>query len=169
VGAGWDGAADLSARVFVSWDADNLFLGARILDDVLVQPSGEAHTGDGLEVMLASDEDAHAQAAGSLLISLYPGDFTGQPPVARVWRGEAVQLAPVRVAARPAAPGYLLEASIPWGLIGGVPDQREHLGLALNVTDADTPDQPDQVTLLSSVPAPSWPAITRMGTLVLEN
>lgn len=70
------------------------------------------------------------------------------------------------LAARQLNDGYVLEAAIPWRLLGVNPQRTPSLGIALNVSDNDLP-APAQLTMVSTTPNRSWADPRSFGTLVL--
>jgi hypothetical protein len=169
----WTGPADLGAAGFVAWDAVALYVAARVHDDQFSQPStgAELHLGDGVELQLdtalEADWDSATYSADDWQIGLSPGDFGAVGPEAFVWRPVGVPADGIQVAAQRTADGYILEAALPWELLGMDPSATDRLGFALNVSDNDTPE-PAQLALLSSAPSRSWSDPRTFGTLLLE-
>jgi hypothetical protein len=169
----WDGPADLSARAFLAWDDAALLVGVRVTDDVYSQPStGQSlHLGDSVELQLDTDLEGDWNDAtyngDDWQIGLSAGNFTDHPPEAYVWRPAGVDASPIAVAGRRLPTGYIIEASLPWSLLGVSPADRDRIGIAVNVGDDDSPE-PAQVTMLSSVPKRSWSDPRTFGTLILS-
>lgn len=168
----WDGPADLSASAFLAFDAANLYVAVRVTDDFFSQPSlgADLHLGDSVEVQLdtdlAGDFSQGVYSDDDWQIGLSPGDFAGQAAEAFVWRPKASATG-IRVASRKIESGYIVEAAIPWQLLGLDAAQTSRIGIAVNVSDNDYPG-PAQVTMVSSVPSRSWDDPRTFGTLVLK-
>lgn len=174
----WDGGGDLSARMLVGWNAQALFVAARVYDDVFSQPStgDRLHLGDSLELQLDTDLNGDWDRASYDIddwqIGLSPGDFAERRPEWWIWRpsgagGGVEPAADIEVAAVRLADGYSLEAAVPWALLETRPVGGMALGMSLNVSDNDSPE-PAQLTMIASSPARSWSDPRTFGTLILE-
>ncbi len=73
----------------------------------------------------------------------------------------------IDVAARATDDGYVLEAAVPWEVLGGRPPLETPLGLCINVNDNDTPGTAEQQAMVSSCPDRQWGDPTSFGTLIL--
>jgi len=117
---GWGGPSDLSGSLWLSHDANNLYLSARITDDVQSQPNrnGMIWAGDSLQLGLtagAPGEATRTQEIGAALtdagtVDVYrwaPTDVSSQPP--------GVQAKVVRDAA---AHTTTYEIALPWTTLG---------------------------------------------------
>lgn len=147
------GDEDLSARIFLAWDEDNLYVGARVRDDHL---RGMAHG-------TAHDEGPDGWACDGILLSLHsfrqPIERHGphallalRYAVPEGGRGETVsfrahpdtrwKLTPgSRLASQETGEGYQVEAAIPWGDLRFQAVAGEPLRVGVLVVDVD-PDQP---------------------------
>jgi hypothetical protein len=170
----WSGPADLSARAFLAWDDTALHVGVRVTDDVYTQ-AGTGPTlnqGDSVELQLdtdlAGDFTDGAYSADDWLLGLSAGNFADHPAEAVVWRPAGVLASGAVVAGRRLPAGYIVEASLPWALLAISPRDRDRIGLALSVLDADGPGQAP-LTIVSSVPERSATDPRTFGTLILSH
>jgi hypothetical protein len=168
----WEGPKDLGATVFLGWDEESLYLGARITDEAFSQPGtgAELYLGDSLELQvdtqLDSDREEAIYSDDDWQIGLSPGDFDLLEPEVYVWRPGGTELAGVNIASQRLNDGYIVEAAIPWSSIEMEPTQVGAIGLALNVSDNDV-RAPAQLTMISSSPDRSWSDPRTFGTLLL--
>ena len=169
------GNADLSGRFYIEWDADHLFIGGDVTDDVHVQiKQGRLlFQGDDIEIQLDADllgdwDDA-AHSEDDAQVGFSAGDFGALSPEAYIWL-PASQEQPgtmITVAARQTGEGYTLEAAIPWWVLGGRPAIETPVGFCLSLSDNDAPGTAQQQTLMSTAPDRTWGDPTTWGTLIL--
>jgi len=165
----WASAADLSARVWLAWRGEYLYLAADVTDDQHRQTLRDRALlrGDHVELYLDLTPDAPPgrsfMGAGQVQFGFSPGNFqqTGDPLAdipaeAVVFRPEESAATGVLVAAQQTDQGYAIEAALPWPLIGqlaGKPDLRPDKGFSLGLevavsdTDGTTPAQEKMLTL----------------------
>ncbi|MBI5397390.1 MAG: hypothetical protein HZA91_19000, partial [Verrucomicrobia bacterium] len=130
-GGAWKSASDLSAKVWLAWRQDMLYLAADVTDDKIRQTERGAGIwkGDSIQLLLdvAPDEETARGhfGKGQFQIAFSPGNFqrTGYslndcPPEAYCFRPEGFVLKGALVAAQQTERGYTLEAAIPWPLLG---------------------------------------------------
>jgi hypothetical protein len=172
----WTNATDLSAKVMVGWDTNNLYLGLHVLDNRYVQTSSGAniYLGDSLEVLL----DTNLQA-DFYVNSLSPDDFQlgispGSPnldedPEAYLWFPSSIKGSrpKVKIAAVQVDGGYDVEVLIPWTVFEITPVEGQHFGFALSVSDNDTRTKDLQESMVSSVPNRRLTNPTTWGDLLL--
>jgi hypothetical protein len=169
------GPADLSGVGFAAWDDDALYVALRVTDDALVQTQTgfDMYQGDGIELQfdhdLAGDFDDDQLSEDDHQIGLSPGDLAGAAPEAYIWLpwSEEQPGTMIDVAARATDDGYVLEAAVPWEVLGGRPALETPLGLCINVNDNDTPGTAEQQAMVSSCPNREWGDPTSFGTLIL--
>lgn len=96
----------------------------------------------------------------------------GDSPAIAFWDlgpGRAVsRLLDAPVAAAATETGYFLEAAIPWEVLGIEPVSRLRLGVAVSVSDNDTPGTNSQECMISAAPERDWQNPTTWGVLTLE-
>jgi hypothetical protein len=161
----WKSPDDLSAKIWVAWRADQLYLAAEVTDDRVRQTmrGGKLWQGDHLELYLDTiPENEPARkifGKGQFHFGFSPGNFQNSGDALADIKPEAVVFAPagigivgVLVAAQRTAQGYNLEAAIPWNLVGVKPQIGTQLGLEVGVSDADS-DTPEQKSMMTLSPA----------------
>ena len=179
-GAQWKSPSDLSAKVWLAWRQDMLYLAADVTDDKLRQTERGAGIwkGDCIQLLLdvaPDDESARSHfGKGQFQIAFSPGNFqhsgdalTDCPPEACCFRPAALELKGVLVAAQQTDHGYTLEAAIPWPLLGVA---RPAVGMPVNfeiaVFDTDGAE-PRPEKLLSFSTKPWVVTRSRLNTAVL--
>ncbi len=167
--AKWASAEDLSARIWLAWRDEYLYLAADVTDDQHRQPLRDRamYRGDHLELYLDLLPDVEPQrllwGRGQVLLGLSPGSLektgdklTDLPPEAVVFLPEGQAAQGVLIAAQKTEQGYVLEAAVPWSLLGKLigkaklkPSQAMPLGLEVTVSDTDgsTPAQEKMLSL----------------------
>lgn len=176
----WDGSDDVSAAWQLAWDANNLYIGVSVTDDVHVQnqTGNQIFRGDSVDMQFDTDKDGDfgdGLSPDDFQITFSPGDFAGLPPSAFRFQGTnngRIQDAPggnhVTIAAQPTALGYNLEAAIPWSDLALSPSPGLVIGLALNVSDNDSPGTAVQEVMKSHISTRTLTNPTGWGTLVLK-
>jgi hypothetical protein len=172
----YGGLPDIGGTFYAQWDADFLYLAARVSDDILVQiqRGDRMDQGDSLavwlDINLAEDFDNQTANEDDFQIGLSPGDFATIPSEAVIWKPP---LPPERaqsivVASRRTGDGYTVEASIPWSLLGRPPTTEGAFGFAALLIDNDQPATSGQDTVLSGAPnfRPGVP--TSWSNLILD-
>ncbi|MFZ2640601.1 MAG: sugar-binding protein [Verrucomicrobiia bacterium] len=130
-GARWKSPTDLSAKVWIVWRQDMLYLAADVTDDKIRQSEHGAGIwkGDCVQLYLdvAPDEEAARShfGKGQFQIAFSPGNFQHSgdslndcPPEAYIFKPASLASKGVLVAAQQTDHGYTLEAAIPWALLG---------------------------------------------------
>lgn len=174
----WSGLADHSASFAVAWDATHLYLAVRITDEVHVQTQTGAtlFRGDSLELLLDADLpgdfDSDALNADDVQLGLSPGSNRASPeahlwfPASRAGRPAGVLLASQPDPAGPG--GYLVEAAIPWAVLGVTPAAGSRYGFVLSGSDNDTPGTAEQQSMISTEAGRRLTDPTTWGTLILD-
>jgi len=171
-GANWKSPGDLSAKVWLAWRQDMLYLAADVTDDKIRQTERGAGIwkGDCIQLFLdvaPDDESGRSHfGKGQFQIVFSPGNFqrsgdslTDCPPEAYCVKPSALELKGALVAAQQTDHGYTLEAAIPWPLLGVT---RPSVGMPVNFeiavfdTDGSEP-RPEKLLSFSTKP---W-AMTR--------
>ena len=172
----YDSEADLAARLMVAWDDDNLYLGARVLDDVYVQNArGEdIFKGDSLEILLDTEVSVdyylRELSADDYQLGISPGNpQPGEDPEAYLWFPSALEgeRDRVRIGVVGIDEGYRIEAQIPWSLFDIEPARGQHFGFAFSVSDNDKLGDSVQQSMISSVNTRTLTDPTTWGDLTL--
>ncbi len=172
----WVDAQDLSAKVMVGWDYDNLYLGVHVIDSRYVQNATGAnlYLGDSLEILLDTN-----LAADFYVPSLSPDDFQlgispgnpdpGKHPEAYLWFPTTIKgtKTHVRIAAQKVDGGYDVEVAIPWTVFEVVPVAGQHYGFTVSVSDNDNRTEDVQQSMVSTVPNRRLVNPTTWGDLTL--
>ncbi len=111
----WSGAAELSGKLWMQWDAKNLYLAARVCDagQTLAKNAGDLWAGDSIEMLIAplggrEKNSPYTQIA----LGLVDG---GKATVMRYQgAGPSGPLKDAKVAVRRVDGAYVYEAAIPW-------------------------------------------------------
>jgi hypothetical protein len=174
----WKNSEDLSASFRLGWDANNLYLGVKVHDDVYAQnASGEdLFKGDSIELLLDTDV-----AADYYVEDLSPDDFQlgispGKPDVngaKSAYRWLPTNLAGSRsnvvIASSRNESEQITryEVAIPWSNFEVKPKSGQHFGFVLSVSDNDNPTQNLQQTMVSNVKTRILVDPTTWGDLTL--
>ena len=140
----YGGKNDISADIYLLWDDENLYMAARVIDDVPFDNGKEGPDiwdGDALEVLLGMDEKADPAriyfGKGDYQIGLSPGNNKGIKPGEWVWRRDDYQSG-IKVASKPWEKGYIIEARIPFEVLGGFkPEAGKKFSFDIAVDDSD--------------------------------
>jgi hypothetical protein len=171
-GKAWKSPQDLSAKVWLAWRGDYLYLAADVTDDRHVQKERgrDMWRGDHVELYLDATPDVDPKRThwgeGQIQMGLSPGNFqhtgdalTDIAPEAAVFRPEGGSAEGVLVAAQKTEKGYALEAAVPWALIARLaktPDLKPGAGMPLNfevgISDTDGPESAQEklMTILTT-------------------
>ena len=173
----WTDAQDLSAKVMVGWDYNNLYLGVHVIDNRYVQnSSGEKlYLGDSLEVLLdtklAVDFYVNSLSPDDFQLGISPGSpDPGEDSEAYLWFPRSIEglRAKVKIAAKSVDGGYDVEVSIPWSVFEVTPAAGQHFGFAFSVSDNDNSTENLQQSMVSSVPNRYLTNPTTWGDLLLS-
>lgn len=120
----WLGPESLSAKLYFSYDMDNLYVAAVVRQGHQANGAtkeGVRPEGDGLELTVSSGWDekrSQGWTRRDVSFLLSPGDKTHFP---MVWNQARQETAPgARIIAKKTAQGYLVEAALPWSLFPGI-------------------------------------------------
>lgn len=172
--------ADLSGRALFAYDDDYLYVAFLVADDGFVGYTNSdlsffQSDSPQLSLDLNLDGDANTTTTNEddKQIDFRVGiEEPGDNPAIAFWdlgpgRARARQLdAPVAAVAFDA--GYFLEAAIPWEVLGLKPVAGLRLGVAVSVSDNDTPGTNVQECMISAAPKREWANPTTWGVLTLE-
>ncbi|NOX61270.1 MAG: hypothetical protein GXP42_04900 [Chloroflexi bacterium] len=170
------GPEDLAAFIRMAWDDAFLYYVAEVGDDVHVQAlrSYQIFNGDSVELWLdtdlAGDFNDVGLNADDYQFGFSAGDFISSPAEAVVWypRRSPQWNALIQIAAQPVGQGYIIEAAIPWSLLGLQPVAGMVMGFAVGVNDNDVPATAAQQTILVSPPTMFWGRPTTFANLRFE-
>jgi hypothetical protein len=170
----WQGAADLSARFYLAWDNDHLYLGIAVRDDQHVQlaSGSQLYKGDDIEIQidkqLQKDYETATLSSDDAQMGMAVRDpWTGDHE-AYVWLPSSLEgPLSLSLAAQPAEGGYVLEAAVPWWALSFSPQVEIPYGFCLSLGDNDAPGTLDQQSMISSAPRREWGDPRTWGTLVL--
>lgn len=140
----WEEPDDLRADIYLLWDEENLYVTARVFDDVPFVNNNEGSdiwNGDCLEVTLGTDEKADLKRVyfvkGDYQIGLSPGNNKDIKPSDWIWRKDDY-MGGIEVASRKVERGYLIESKIPFKVLDGFkPQVGRAIGFDIAVDDAD--------------------------------
>lgn len=174
----WKGRNDLAASFRLGWDADYLYLGVKIRDDIYVQKaSGEnLFKGDSLEILLDADvaDDFYIQSLNNDDFQL--GISPGRPDVngtkeAYLWFPAILsgqRKGVVIASSRSETDGITrVEAAIPWSIFGIKPAAGDHFGFVLSASDNDNASENLQQKMVSNAKNRSLVDPTTWGDLLL--
>jgi hypothetical protein len=169
------GDADLSAQVYLGWDASYLYLAVQVRDDkiVVVRSGRNLYLSDAVEIQLdanlAADFSSTSLSSDDYQIGLSAGNFGTIAPNAYRWypRSTEGSLSAVVVKGKQLADGYTLEAKIPWTVFGVTPVAGAKYGFAVSVSDNDQSGTAVQQSMISTVASRKLLNPTTWGTLVL--
>jgi hypothetical protein len=174
----WEGEQDLSAAWWLAWDEANLYLAARVNDDVHVQTEQgtQIYKGDSVEVQIDTNPGSGARQVNpdTFQLILSPGDFAGRSAAVALFQGAPDGSLPfvpehgIMLASQPVGQGYVLEALVPWSELGVTPRPGETLGVALNANDNDTTGAAIQELMLSHIPERTLQDPTTWGSMTLQ-
>ncbi|MGW6195599.1 GH39 family glycosyl hydrolase [Kribbella sp. NPDC055110] len=123
---GWGGPSDLSGSLWLTHDDQNLYLSAKITDDVFSQPNraGNIWGGDGIQLGMtagAPGEATTTQEIGVALTDAGPVDTWRWTPTSQTGTPPGVQAKVVR---DEAAHTTTYEIAVPWSTLGFAPGDR---------------------------------------------
>ncbi len=165
---------DLSGRVQLAYDDQNLYLAFIVNDDGFVPylgPDDRYFLGDSpqllLDLDLNGDFDNPKLTADDIQIDLYPDFETSRAVLWQLSTLSSQSLTAALIKTVPTDTGYFLEASIPWQLLHIEPQPGDRLGIVASISDNDTPDTDNQECIISTSPKRDWRNPTTWGTILL--
>jgi len=145
-GLNWGGLADLSGKVYLMWDANNLYLAADVTDKIPLVNKKERQdiwNGDAIEIVLSTNPSADPKRdsfeRGDYQIGFGTGDGKANKPTIWSWqRRRTPNGSEISVKKNDKVSGYIMEAKIPWVFFGGfVPSPGTKVGFDVALDDAD--------------------------------
>ena len=162
----WKSDFDLSAKVNVGYDDDNVYFYIRVFDDVFRQNnSGDKMLrGDHLELWFANEDDYRVR------VGVSPGNFTTIAGEALLWFRDSrartgKKLDEIEVASRREEDGYCVEMRLPVELLP--PDyMSEEVGLfSFVISDSDSADKQEKILTSSSL---TWGESYSLGEIIFR-
>jgi hypothetical protein len=172
----WTGKDDLEASFRLGWDENNLYIAAKIFDDVYVQNATgkDLFLGDSLEILFDRDLLGDFHNAGLTNDDYQLGISTGNPDVngtkeAYLWYPSNIAgpRPDVKIAAVRSGGVTRVEVAIPWGTLGVNPAVNQRYGFAISFSDNDTPGTQRQESMVSNVRGRVLTDPTTWGELLL--
>ncbi len=119
-GIAWWGTKDLSGKIFIKWDNDNLYIAAKVNDNypfVNQKRRGDIWNGDAIEFVLSTNPKADPVrqefSGNDYQIGLGTGDGKENSPSIWIWQKYS-QPKGSKIVVKKTSTGYNLEAMIPW-------------------------------------------------------
>jgi len=170
----WQGPGSLSAKIYFSYDEDNLYMAAVVRQAHLA--SGVAQEtvrpeGDGLELTVSSGWDEGRSMGWTrrdVPLLLAPGNKAHDPVVWNQARQEVATGA--RLVAKTTNQGYLMEAALPWSLFPGIhvaPGKQVRFRVSLHSGDAFSGGMVFRIQSGGDQPG-DWPFFRFGGNAVLD-
>lgn len=144
----WAGPGDLSARIAVKYDTENLYIAARVWDNVVMNLTRKSpiyiYEGDGLEIFI-DGRDPGSMGSNVFLgnvyhIKLAPCTGPGQPPFHHISKPQRdMEIPGLDYASRLLEDGYTFEVKIPFksAFPSLTPKPGLRMGLAFHLNDQD--------------------------------
>jgi|GEM_PF-3222806 len=151
---------DLAATYRINYDASNLYILVDVTDDVLVRNgTGATWEDDGVEIYIDFGNDK----AGAYGLNDYQYTFN--------WNSAAIietkhgATGGVALGQANRAGGYIMEISIPWSTIGGVPVAGTRMGFDVGVNDDDDGGTRDNQLSWNDATFGEWNNTLLFGTI----
>jgi hypothetical protein len=176
----WTGSTDLSVSYRIGWDKTNLYLAAKVRDDIYVQNAtgADIFKGDSLEILLDTNLSGDFFVTQNSADDYQLGVSFGRPDVngtkeAWLWQPTnkaGSRTSQVKVAATRNESEHLtrVEVAIPWSVFGVTPKTGMHFGFVFSVSDNDNPSKNVQQIMISSDAGRNLFNPTTWGDLVLK-
>lgn len=158
-GTSWHGPDDFSAKAWVGWAEDGLYLAIEVTDNVIYQAWTDANIwqGDYVELQLDTefmkDYDDPLSNADDFQFGFTPGDFEENSAQLYMWQGSlaAEELAAIKQAQTRTETGYVLEVFIPKELLAGIDFSVGGMfGMNINPSDTDDATLPQKLMMSTS-------------------
>jgi hypothetical protein len=146
LGNSWRDANDLSAKIYLGWDENNLYVAAEVKDDepfTNEKEKGEIWNGDCLEIALGVNPEADPKrvffVSGDYQMGLSPGNSEGIKPSIWIWQRTQPPI-DVEINSKELndGSGYIIEAKIPFSNFDSFkPKDNMVIGFDVAIDDAD--------------------------------
>ena len=156
----WNNNIDLSATYGIAWDDLYLYIAIEVRDDVHVQTEvGETiFKGDSVEILFDRDIDNDAWVtqlnSDDYQIGLSPGSFSDDSVMTQVYRWYPVvqsgAITNAKIESRSNEGGYLIEAALPWTILGVSVTSGDEYGFVISVSDNDSEGVAVQESMVSN-------------------
>ena len=174
----WTGSDDLSASFQVGWDSQNIYVAAKVIDDVYAQNATgqDIYKGDSIEILIDTNlcgdyYNTEINSGDDYQLGISPGrfDVTGTKE-AFMWfpRSKTGERSEVSISSTRSGNVYRIEVAIPWSVFGVSPWAGQTLGFAFSVSDNDSASQNLQQSMATSVTTRRLTNPTTWGTLILK-
>ncbi len=138
---------DFAAMIGLKWDTKNLYVGAKITDDVSFKndyKDGDIWRGDCIELVLSINPNADIKrigfTEGDFQLLITPGNNNGIAP--HIWNATLKKRVNGVVKVNTWEKGYLIEFSIPFMELGNyIPKIGDKIGFNIAIDDADSSNQ----------------------------
>ncbi|WFB34992.1 sugar-binding protein [Kiritimatiellota bacterium B12222] len=178
VAPSWMHKYDLSAKVWLAWDADNFYMAVKVYDEKFVNdnnPESGLYAGDQVRLRISAQPEAQDVNFGAAdrEVFISPTSANGQPACTFKVGAEGLEVVAAEGGAFPWAVGthdrgYTVECAIPVSLLGV--DQfakgSENITYSLAIYDRDTPDANEWKTTHTRISSSNvkkqpreWPAL----------
>lgn len=162
-----DNDADLSGKVNVLYDNQNLYVLYTVTDNQKRASSTNFWENDGVELYIdGNNEKATSYDANDF-------QFVIRYDASQIQEGHNKSVTGIVAKAIQNSTGYVVEASIPWSLIGVSPSDRKNIGLDFHINDSDQALRDGKITWFAtqdnSYSNPSTFGQGRLETLVVTS
>lgn len=140
----WTGRKDLSSLVYVSYDAQNLYLAFDVTDDQVFQQFNGVYiyNGDGPELYLDTNLAANATSYNKNVwqFGFTPGTDAAKPEgvLHGQMSGRSIAANDMQIAARRTAEGYTMEIRLSLAALGFQPKAGDVIGFDVAINDVDS-------------------------------
>ena len=157
-------ATDLSGNWKAMWDAANLYILVQVTDDIKRNDGGtDVYNDDGVEVYVDfGNTKATTYGANDQQYTFRWNDATAAYEINKH------SVAGIVKGTTNTATGYIMEMSIPWSTIGGVPTVNNLEGFDIMISDDDDGAARDGKLAWTATTDDTWSNPSLMGTIVLK-
>ncbi len=162
-----DNDADLSGKVNVLYDNQNLYVLYTVTDNQKRASSTNFWENDGIELYIDGNNDkATSYDANDF-------QFVIRYDASQIQEGHSKSVTGIIAKATQNSTGYVVEASIPWSLVGVTPSDKKMIGLDFHVNDSDLALRDGKITWFAtqdnSYSDPSTFGLGRLESLVVTS